>query len=272
MKFSLFLAVVVGISCVSADWVLVWEDNFDGGNINDRWNFEVNCAGGGNNELQCYTNNRNENVRQENGNLIIQARKEWWGDGGQTGGDKPFTSGRITTKANWLHGKFDIRARMPKGKHIWPAIWMMPSASEYGGWPRSGEIDIMEYRGQRPTETQGTLHYGPAWDNKGQAGSGERQYPFDFSQDFHVFSLDWSPSQMQWLVDGQVMHTETLNRNFWPGLYNSNGSPFDRNFFLILNVAVGGNFFGGEPFDPSEADGWAKNTLEVDYVRKFEWR
>lgn len=149
---------------------------------------------------------------------------------------------------------------------------MMPSASSYGAWPRSGEIDIMEYRGQRPTEAIGTLHFGPAWDNKGQAGSGEKKFAFDFSKDFHVFTLDWNASRIQWLVDGTVMHTETLNRNFWPGLYTANGSPFDKNFYLILNLAVGGAFFNGEKFDPSEADGWAKNTLEIDYVRKFEWR
>jgi beta-glucanase (GH16 family) len=249
----------------SAEWHLVWEDNFDGGNLKDRWNFEVNCDGGGNNELQCYTDNRNENCRQENGVLVIQARWE------NIGGNKPFTSTRMTTKANWLHGKFEIRARMPKGKHLWPAIWMMPANSEYGGWPRSGEIDITEYRGQRPHQVLGTLHYGPAWDNKGQVGY-ERDFPYDFSQDFHTFGLDWSPSAIQWLIDDQVVHTETLQRNFWGGFYTANGQPFDKNFFIILNLAVGGNFFGGEPFDPSESQNWAKSTLEVDYVRKFEWR
>jgi len=165
-----------------------------------------------------------------------------------------------------------MRARMPKGKHLWPAFWMMPANSEYGGWPRSGEIDITEYRGQRPQQILGTLHFGPAWDNKGQVGTGERDFPIDFSQDFHVFGLDWSPTQMQWIVDGNVYHTEPLDKNFWPGLYNSNSSPFDKNFFIIINLAVGGNFFGGEPFDPIEADQWPKNTFEIDWIRKFEWR
>ena len=146
----------------------------------------------------------------------------------------------------------------------------MPAASEYGGWPRSGEIDITEYRGQQWWKILGTLHYGPQWDNKGQVGY-ERDFPNDFSQEWHVYGLDWSPSAMQWLLDDQVVHQETLNRNFWPGLYNNNGSPFDRNFFIILNLAVGGNFFGGEPFDPIEADRWEKATLEVDYVRKWVW-
>lgn len=200
----------------------------------------------------------------------------------------------MKTKANWLHGKFEIRARLPKGtilskilsqnictnldklitsgKHLWPAIWMMPAASEYGGWPRSGEIDIMEYRGQRPNQIQGTLHYGPAWNNKGQVGSGERNFPLDFSQGFHTFGLDWAPWQIQWIVDGVVYHTETLQKNFWPGLYSRNGSPFDKNFYLIINLAVGGSFFGGESFNANEADGWPKNTLEIDWVKKWEWR
>jgi beta-glucanase (GH16 family) len=158
------------------------------------------------------------------------------------------------------------------GKHLWPAIWMMPARSEYGEWPRSGEIDITEYRGQRPNQILGTLHFGPAWNNKGDVGTGERNFNIDFSKDFHTFGLDWSPSQIQWIVDGSVYHSETLQRNFWNGLYTKNGQPFDKNFFLILNLAVGGNFFGNEGFDPKEADGWAKNTLEVDYVKKWEWR
>jgi len=188
------------------------------------------------------------------------------------GGGKPFTSTRITSRANWVHGLFEIRARMPRGKHLWPAIWMMPQSSEYGGWPRSGEIDITEYRGQRPFQILGTLHFGPAWDQHGMAGSSERDFPFDFSREFHTFTLDWSPTQIQWGVDGNVYHTESLMRNFWNGFYTANGQPFDKNFFLILNLAVGGNFFGNEPFDPSESDGWEKNNLKVDYVRKFEWR
>jgi len=149
---------------------------------------------------------------------------------------------------------------------------MMPQSSVYGGWPRSGEIDITEYRGQRQGQILGTLHFGPAPDNKGMAGSGERDYPFDFSKDFHTFGLDWNVDRIQWILDGQVFHEESLQRNFWGGFYTANGQPFDQDFFFILNLAVGGAFFGGEPFDPVEADQWAKNTLEVDYVKKYEWR
>jgi len=266
---QVFVLLAATLALVSADWQIVWRDEFDGGNLADRWNFELGCSGWGNNELQCYTNNRAENARQENGVLVIQARREWWGDGVHP--DKPFTSTRMTTKANWLYGKIEARMRMPKGKHQWPAFWMMPSASAYGGWPRSGEIDIMEYRGQRWWEIIGTIHYGPAWDNKGQNGYG-REFPNDFSQEWHTYAIDWSSQKMIWLLDDQPVHEENLLRNFWPGLYTGNTQPFDRNFFAILNFAVGGNFFGNEPFDPVEADGWAKNTFEIDYVRVYQWQ
>jgi len=161
---------------------------------------------------------------------------------------------------------------MPKGKHLWPAIWMLPRVNSYGEWPRSGEIDIAEYRGQKPKEIMGTLHLGRDFQNRQQRGSGEKTFPSDFSQDFHTYGLDWSPSKIQWILDGNVFHEETLQTNFDPGFYRANGQPFDKKFYLILNLAVGGNFFGGEPFDPSEANGWAKNTLEIDWVKKWEWR
>jgi len=261
------LAFCIGLS--HAEWVVVWEDQFDGGNLKDRWNFELGCSGWGNNELQCYTDDRWENAKQENGVLTITAVKEWWGDG--VNPDKPFTSSRMTSKGNWLHGKIEMRARLPKGKHLWPAFWMMPANSEYGGWPRSGEMDIMEYRGQRANNVLGTLHFGAAWDNKGDAGTGERVFPVDFSQDYHTFGFDWNADRVQWLVDDQVYHEETLQRNFWPGLYTGNGQPFDKNFYIIINLAVGGNFFGGEPFDPIEADQWEKPTFDIDWIRKSEW-
>jgi len=159
------------------------------------------------------------------------------------------------------------------GKHLWPAFWMMPKQNSYGGsWPRSGEIDITEYRGQRTNQIMGTLHYGPAWNNKADVGTKERTFPVDFSKDFHVFGLDWNSDRIQWLLDGKVFHEETLRRNFWDGLYTAQGQPFDKEFFFILNLAVGGNFFGGEAFDPSEAQSWTKSTFEIDWIRKSEWR
>jgi len=260
MKSFIALIALASLQVALADYQIVWQDEFNGGNLKDRWNFEVNCDGGGNGELQCYTDNRNQNVRQENGVLVIQAVHEKFNN-------RQFTSTRMTTKANWVYGKFEMRARMPAGKMLWPAFWMMPANSEYGTWPRSGEIDITEYRGQVVNTTIGTLHYGPAWNNKADIGTGERAFNIDFSKDFHVFGLDWNPDRIQWLLDGQVVYQVTLQRIFWDKVYTKNGSPFDKNFFIILNLAVGGAFFGGAPFDPSESAQWAKNTFEIDYVR-----
>ncbi|CAL8127868.1 unnamed protein product [Orchesella dallaii] len=265
----LALIAICTVSLARADWELVWEDQFDGNDLFVNWKFDQGCNGWGNNELECYTVNRPENVRQENGILVITARREWWDDGQTT---LPFTSTRMLTHSNFLYGKFEIRARLPKGKHLWPAFWMMPTFSEYGEWPRSGEIDIMEYRGQRPTNTLGTIHYGESKENKGQSGSPETTFPYDFSQDFHVFGLDWSPTKMMWIVDDRVYHEETLERNFWESVYTANGQPYDKEFHIIINLAVGGMFFGDEPFDPIEADGWEKPTYEIDWIRKWTWR
>jgi len=260
------LVAFLAITGVKGDWALAWEDNFDHGQpLSYRWNFENTCQDWGNRELQCYTNDRWQNIRQENGRLIIQARKEAWGN-------KGFTSARIYSKNSWTYGKFEMRARLPKGKHLWPAFWMMPTYSNYGEWPRSGEIDIMEYRGQRPNNVLGTLHFGGSREQHGQVGSPETSFPIDFSQDFHVFAVDWSPNKIMWMVDGRVYHEETLQRNFQPGFYSQNGQPFDKPFHMIINLAVGGSFFGDEPFDPSEANGWQKPTLEIDWVRKWEWK
>jgi len=267
--FILALIAICSCGLARADWELVWEDQFDGEDLNRNYIFDEGCNGWGNDELECYTVNRPENVRQENGILVITARREWWDDGQTT---LPFTSTRMRTYSNFLYGKFEIRARLPKGKHLWPAFWMMPANSEYGEWPRSGEIDIMEYRGQRPTNTLGTIHYGESKENKGQSGSPETTFPVDFSEDFHVFGLDWSPTKFMWLVDDQVYHEETLERNFWESVYNRNGQPYDKEFYILINLAVGGMFFGDEPFDPIEADGWAKPTYEIDWIRKWTWR
>lgn len=225
--------------------------------------------GWGNNELQCYTFNRPENVIQDNGTLIITAIKEKWGDG--INPDKQFTSTRMTTKCSFLYGKFEMRARLPNGKHLWPAFWMMPVNSEYGGWPRSGEIDIMEYRGQQLNVTLGTLHFGESKDKKGQVGSPETQFNVDFSEEFHVFGIEWSQNKMKWMMDDLVYHDESLEKNFWENLYTRQGQPFDKNFYMIINMAVGGNFFGDESFDPIEADSWSKPTFEIDWIRQWEW-
>lgn len=210
-------------------------------------------------------------MRVENGHLVIDVRVEDW-EGHH------FTSGRLNSLEAWGYGKFEIRARMPSGHHLWPAIWMLPRNEKYGAWAASGEIDILELRGDQPHQIMGTIHYGGTWPNNKYTGSGERSYPADFSDDYHTFAVDWSPNKIIWYVDGQQYYEENINRMMWSGRgnnpYNANIQPFDDNpFFILLNVAVGGNFFGGGPYvTPDEARGWKKHTMEVDYVRVYKWQ
>ena len=154
---------------VPEGWELVWHDEFDETSINpEKWSHEVNAKGGGNNELQYYTD-RSENSFIENGSLVIQALKEHY-----TGpeGTREYTSARLRTyrKGDWKYGRFDIKAKLPLGQGIWPAIWMMPSESKYGGWAASGEIDIVELLGHEPNKVYGTLHYGGSWPNNVHTG------------------------------------------------------------------------------------------------------
>jgi beta-glucanase (GH16 family) len=191
---------------------------------------------------------------------------------------KQYTSARINTAntASWKYGKFQIRARLPKGDYLWPAIWMMPKDSVYGSWAASGEIDIVEARGQLPRVVEGTIHHGSGWPNNVYTGSGPRTFDVDFSDDFHLFELEWTRDQIQWLVDGKVYHTQNLVRNFYSGRganpYNDVRQPFDQRFFMILNLAVGGGFFGGQANAVNQgiARGWPKPQMLIDYVRIYQ--
>jgi len=265
----LVIALFASIDQALSAWSLVWQDEFDGtGLLNETdWGYQEGCDGWGNNELECYTTAKTKNARKEGGSLVIDVQIE-------AGNGKDYTSARIHTKKHWTYGKFEIKAKMPKGKHLWPAIWMMPQDSVYGGWAASGEIDIMELRGEQPDIILGTIHYGGAWPNNANSGSGNTKISgiTDFSADFHVFALEWEQNEMRWYVDGKEYHKENLNRAFYSGKgtnpYTANRQPFDKDFHFILNVAVGGDFFNGlGSLAVSEAKNWAKHTMEVDYVR-----
>eukprot|EP01118_Nematostelium_gracile_P003506 TRINITY_DN1407_c0_g1_i1.p1 TRINITY_DN1407_c0_g1~~TRINITY_DN1407_c0_g1_i1.p1 ORF type:complete len:691 (+),score=218.57 TRINITY_DN1407_c0_g1_i1:2113-4185(+) len=289
MKATTLLVVLLATAVLAQDYNrLIWSDEFNGGNLDlGKWEYEVDCWGGGNNEQQCYTARR-ENVRVENGNLILQARVErYQGTPGCTNNNensctwtRDYTSGRVHSKfssgASWQYGRFETRARLPRGAFLWPAIWMLPSDQAYGGWAASGEIDIMEARGQEVNIVEGTLHFGGSWPNNVYEGSGKVTIPGigDFSADWHNFQVIWRPSSVEWSVDGRVFRTATLDRSFWSGRgsnpYRANRQPFDRRFHFILNLAVGGGFFGGMGnIDVNTARGWPKNWMEIDYVRVF---
>lgn len=238
-------------------WELVWSDEFNGATLDlSKWEFEVNARGGGNNELQYYVTN---NVRLRDGQLIVEARKQQY-----TGpeGTRDYTSSRIRTKrkGDWLYGRIDVRAKLPQGKGMWPAIWMMPTDENYGGWPHSGEIDIMELLGQEPGKVHGTLHYSRSGGGHTHTGTNTTLTTGSFADDFHVFRLDWETNAMRWHVDDRLYLTQTN----WQSRADSFPAPFDQRFHLILNLAVGGNW----PGNP-DATTTFPQAMTIDYVRVY---
>jgi beta-glucanase (GH16 family) len=248
-------------------WTLVWSDEFDDNTIDPaKWTFDltngasVNNPGWGNNELQYYTS-RPDNVKEENGRLVITARKENYEGFG-------YTSSRIKTKGLFskTYGKFEIRAKTPAGKGLWPAIWMLPENSAYGVWAASGELDIMETWGSRPDTIAGTIHYGQQWPGNTHSGN-EYKFTDSTTQQFHTYSIEWEPNEIRWYVDGILYST----KNDWysrsqnePANY-AYPAPFDQPFHLLMNLAVGGNFDG----DPTP-DTVFPQAMEIDYVRVYE--
>jgi len=166
-----------------------------------------------------------------------------------------------------MHGRFEMKAQMPKGKQLWPAFWMLSSDQQYGGWPTSGEIDILEYRGQDVSDVNSAIHYG-AQDTFKSSGA-YRFYGIDFSSGFHVFAMEWTSVDMTFFVDDKMYWKATVNDNHG-AVYNGNGKPFDQRFYILLNVAVGGDFFSGAPVTPTEASNWENPVMKVDYVRVYQ--
>ena len=237
-------------------YTLVWNDEFDGSTLDlNVWNQETgNGSGGwGNNELEFYTNSK-KNTFLSNGNLIIEARKE------PVGGFN-YSSGRMTTqnKKSFTFGRIDIRAKLPIGKGIWPALWMLGSNITTVGWPSCGEIDIMELIGSSPSTSHGTMHWKAANGAAVNKGASYNLPSGNFSQQFHVFSIIWTQDQIQWLVDDHVFLT-TTKADVGTANY-----PFNSPHFLIFNVAVGGNWPGAP-----DAGTVFPQRMFVDYVRVFQ--
>ncbi|NMM48539.1 glycoside hydrolase family 16 protein [Marinigracilibium pacificum] len=233
-------------------YTLVWQDEFDGTALSSDWTHEIGTGsnGWGNNELQYY---RSQNTSVANGYLTIEAKKE-------TFGGQQYTSSRIVTmgKQSFRYGRVDIRATLPKGQGIWPALWMLGSNFTTVGWPSCGEIDIMEMvgGGGKENTVHGTVH----WDNAGSYASYGQSYTKGsgtFSDKFHVFSIIWDDTQIRWFVDDQLYNTIDITP---AGL-----SEFKEEFFFIFNVAVGGNW-------PGSPDGSTSfpQQMTVDYVRVFQ--
>lgn len=233
---------------------LVWRDEFDGTTLDAAsWTHEMGNNGGwGNNELQYY---RPENTFFSNGNLIIEARKESFGG-------SAYTSSRLVTrgKKEFKFGRIDIRAALPEGQGIWPALWMLGENFGSAGWPACGEIDIMELVGHQPGRVHATVHYG-ANTSSHQYKTGTKSLPgaAKFSEEFHVFSLVWETDKIQFLLDDVVYHEIT------PAVIAPAAYPFNQEFFFIFNVAVGGNW----PGSPDASTNFPQRMV-VDYVRVFQ--
>ena len=270
------------------EWKLVWSDEFKGDKIDaKKWGFDLTngffagdgktfIGGWGNNELQYYTD-RPENAFVKDGMLHIRAVKESYKG-------SAYTSARIKTQKqdksplfNQKYGRFEFRAKLPIGKGVWPALWLLPQDNKYGGWAASGEIDIMEAKGQEPQQVLGTLHYGSGWPANVHSGKTYELPNKGSISDFHVYALEWEPSEMRWYVDGHCYSTQKFwwsssKRDGNDGAKPANESdlnpwpaPFDQPFFIVMNLAVGGNFLG----NPDDKTVFPVEML-IGYVKVYE--
>src|SRR5262249_42354657 len=230
---------------------LLWSDEFSGSTINSaNWTYDLGNSGWGNNELENYTN-RPENARIENGMLVIEARRE-------NLGGSAYTSARLKTEGRRTFGVntwVEARIQVPQGQGIWPAFWMLGSSISSIGWPSCGEIDIMEMRGQNPFENLGTMHWA---DNNGAHASfgGTFNSSVSLAAGFHTFAISRTTTAIKWYVDGM----QYAEGNIAGGVNNT--SAFQGQFFILLNVAVGGNFVGSPDASTS-----FPQQMRVDYVR-----
>ncbi len=271
-----------------APWRLVWRDEFDAKELDrTKWACDLGngffagpakvwIPGWGNDELQYYTAEP-ANVAVQDGVLRLRALKE-------SVKGCAYTSARLTTrgadgKARFAqrYGRFEVRAKLPLGRGLWPAIWLLPLDERYGGWAASGELDLMEAKGHEPTAVHGTLHFGATWPANVSAGKPCQLPRSGRISDFHVYALEWEPGVVRWYVDDALWQTQNFwwssskmtdgkgvppageaDLNVWP-------APFDQPFYLLLNLAVGGRFAG----DPDATTPFPAE-MQVDYVRVYE--
>jgi len=257
----LVLAVIIMAACSNStdaeedQWQLIWQDEFDGpagqSPNPEHWTFDIGTDWG-NAQLE-YSTDRPENVSLDGqGNLAIIARQESY-EG------RNYTSGRITTQDIFepTFGKFEARMQLPWGSGIWPAFWLLGANVNEVGWPQCGEIDIMEYRGQEPSRIHGSLH-GPGYSGAEPVTSRYDLYNDRFDTGFHLFAVEWSENLIKWYVDGTLY--QTVRADDVPGTW-----VYDHPFYIILNLAVGGNYVG-----PPNGNTVFPQTLLVDYVRVYE--
>lgn len=253
-SFKLNTEETINYSKEEKEWKLVWNDEFDYKGLPDpnKWSFDVRGPGWVNDELQAYTDKKIENARVENGKLIIEGRKN--------GND--YTSARIKTegKGDWLYGKVVVRAKLPKGRGVWPAIWMMPTDNKYGSWPNSGEIDIMEYVGHEPGRIHASMHSKDMNFMNGAMRTSAK-YIGNVEDEFHDYILLWEEDGITISVDDIVVGKWATNpTETWESW------PWHHRFHLILNMAIGGSWGGQQGVDDSI---WPQK-MEVEYVRIYQ--
>ncbi len=247
-------------------WQLVWSDEFDVDGLPDssRWSYDVGdgcpeVCGWGNAEEEYYMAHRLKNARVESGLLLIEAHQEAMGG-------KPYTSAKLVTResGSWTYGRIAVRAKLPTGRGTWPAIWMMPITNTYGGWPHSGEIDIMEHVGYNPRVVYGTVHTGAFNTLKGTQRGDSLEVP-DAEATFRVYEVIWDQKGISYFIDGNAFHYFPNESQTFEGKA-SEAWPFDHPFYLILNLAVGGHWGGKHGVDLSI---WPQR-FEIDYVRIYQ--
>lgn len=250
----------------ASGWNLVWSDEFNGANGSApdpaKWTYDLGVGGNGwgNNELETYTN-RPRNVQVSGGNLVITALQETYADPVDNV-TRNYTSARIKTQGlfSQAYGRFEARIKIPQGQGMWPAFWMLGNNITSVGWPTCGEIDIMENIGKEPGTVHGSLH-GPSSTSPTSDASAPFSLPAGqkFADDFHLFAVEWSPGTISFFVDSNLY--ETVTQSQWP----AGGTwVFDHPFFIILNLAVGGNW----PGSPDNTTQFPQQML-VDYVRVY---
>lgn len=253
---------LIQVSGPAIAWNIVWSDEFNGTSIDPgKWTFETgNNNGWGNNELEYYTS-RSQNAYVSGGLLHIVAQKESYSG-------YNYTSARMKTEGLFSHkyGRFEFRAKLPPGYGFWPALWLLGTNITSVGWPACGEVDIMENKGYALTNVQGTIHYSDAANNHLQS-TAVYTLPFGGSAtNFHSYLLEWTTNLIRFYVDGQLYETQTS----WSSSTGPYPAPFNQPFFIIMNVAIGGNYLGNPSTNTINANTVFPGEMQVDYVRVWD--
>ena len=267
MNRIVLILIIMGLQVTMASaqqWKLVWSDEFDNGSVPDpaKWSYEEGFVR--NKEVQYYTVNRPENARIENGMLVIEGRHEpgYLPKAPATRPSANYTAASIHThgKFEFTYGRVEARAKVPQGKGVWPAIWMLGANIDQIGWPRCGEIDIMEFVGHTPNRVYGTVHWGKSSRKEDKKASGKElpvTRPFD---DFHIYAIEWHPDRIDIFYDGRKYHTVPVKQ-----VEESMGeNPFSKPQYLLINLALGGSW-GGDIDDSI----FPQRYL-VDYIRVYQ--